>query len=319
MQKRPEVTIRLLREEDLPVADRILRLAFGTFLGLPDPIKFMGDADYVRTRWLADPSAVFGAELAGKLVGTNFATRWGSVGFFGPLTIQPDLWERGIAQQLLRPVMDLFDQWGIRHAGLFTFASSPKHVSLYQKFGFWPRFLTSLMELPVQMVPASVSVRWTRFGELAPGKKQLCLRACADLTNSIYEGLDVQREISAVDNQKLGDTVLIWDNETLAGFAVCHAGAGTEAGSGKCYIKFGAVRSGRNAAQEFRQLLDACHEFARSREARTLVAGVNLARLDAYREMLQAGFRTTTQGVAMQRNADPGYNRPDVFLIDDWR
>jgi len=275
MQKRPEVTIRLLREEDLPVADRILRLAFGTFLGLPDPIKFMGDADYVRTRWLADPSAVFGAELAGKLVGTNFATRWGSVGFFGPLTIQPDLWERGIAQQLLRPVM--------------------------------------------QMEPASGSVRWTRFGELAPGKKQLFLQACADLTSSIYEGLDVQREISAVDNQKLGDTVLIWDNETLAGFAVCHAGAGTEAGSGKCYIKFGAVRSGRNAAQEFRQLLDACHEFARSREARTLVAGVNLARLDAYREMLQAGFRTTTQGVAMQRNADPGYNRPDVFLIDDWR
>jgi hypothetical protein len=35
--------------------------------------------------------------------------------------------------------------------------------------------------------------------------------------------------------------------------------------------------------------------------------------------MLQTGFRTTTQGVAMQLNADPGYNRPDVFLIDDWR
>jgi hypothetical protein len=35
------ITIRLLRESDLPVADRILRLAFGTFLGLPDPLKFM--------------------------------------------------------------------------------------------------------------------------------------------------------------------------------------------------------------------------------------------------------------------------------------
>ena len=106
LQGRPEITIRLLREEDLPVADRILHLAFGTFLGLPDPLKFMGDADYVRTRWLADPSAVFGAEMAGELVGTNFATRWGSVGFFGPLTIRPDLWDRGIAQQLLRPTMD---------------------------------------------------------------------------------------------------------------------------------------------------------------------------------------------------------------------
>src|SRR5580698_10602535 len=118
MQKRPEITVRLLREADLPEADRIMRLAFGTFLGLPDPMKFMGDADYVRTRWKADPSSVFGAELGGELVGTNFATRWGSVGCFGPLTIRPDLWDRGIAQQLLRPTVELFEKWKVRHAGL---------------------------------------------------------------------------------------------------------------------------------------------------------------------------------------------------------
>jgi GNAT superfamily N-acetyltransferase len=318
-QKRAEVTIRSLREKDLPEADRIVRLAFGTFLGMPDPLQFMGDAEYVRTRWLADPSAVFGAELGGELVGTNFATRWGSVGFFGPLTIRPDLWDRGIAQQLLRPTMDLFEKWKIRHAGLFTFANSTKHVSLYQKFGFWPRFLTALMELPIDPQPAPISTRWARFSDLSVGDKQLCVQACRKLTNSIYEGLDVEREIRAVDSQRLGDTVLTWGGGELAGFAVCHAGPGTEAGSEKCYVKFAAVRSGPNAAKEFRRLLDAGREFARSRAAKTLTAGVNLSRLDAYREMLQAGFRTTSQGVAMQRNADPGYNRPEVFLIDDWR
>jgi len=319
MQKQPEITIRPVREGELPEADRIVRLAFGTFLGLPDPMKFMGDASYVRTRWLADPGAVFGAEMAGELVGANFATRWGSVGFFGPLTIRPDLWNRGIAQLLLRPTMELFEKWKIRHAGLFTFANSTKHVSLYQKFGFWPRFLTSVMEMPIDAEPASGSTRWARFSDLSIGDKQLCLLACRKLTNSIYEGLDVEREIRAVDHQHLGDTLLTWAGGELAGFGVCHAGAGTEAGSGKCYIKFGAVRSGPNAAREFRRLLDACREFARTRGARTLDAGVNLARLEAYREMLQAGFRTSMQGVAMQRNNDPGYNRPDVFLIDDWR
>src|ERR1019366_7368199 len=110
-QERPQATIRLLREGDLPVADGILRLAFGTFLGLPDPMQFMGDAGYVRTRWLADPSAAFGAEISGELVGTNFVTRWGSVGFFGPLSIRPDLWDQGIAQKLLGPTMELFDKW----------------------------------------------------------------------------------------------------------------------------------------------------------------------------------------------------------------
>lgn len=314
-----EVIIRLLREEDLAAADRIMRLAFGTFIGLPDPLQFMGDADYVRTRWRADASAALAAEMSGELVGTNLVTRWGSVGFFGPLTIRPDLWGRGIAQELLRSTMELFDRWRVSHAGLYTFANSAKHVSLYQKFGFWPRFLTALMDLPVGADAALASSEWTGFSTFSSSGKQSCLDACHELTSSIYDGLDVEREIRAADEQQLGETILTWNGATLAGLAVCHAGAGSEAGSGKCYVKFGAVRSGAGAVGEFRRLLGACSEFARSRGAKTLSGGMNLSRLEAYREMLQAGFRTTMQGVVMERNAEPGYNRPGVYLIDDWR
>jgi GNAT superfamily N-acetyltransferase len=314
-----EISIRSVRESDLDAADRIMRIAFGTFLGLPDPLRFMGDADYVRTRWRANPSAVFGAEVAGELVGTNFATRWGSVAFFGPLTIRPDLWNRGVAQALLRPTMESFDAWGVSHAGLFTFANSVKHVCLYQKFGFWPRFLTCMMELQLETKPTATTLQWRRFSGLSADEKLQALNECRELTDSIYDGLAVESEIRAVDDQKLGDTLLTWNGSKLAGLAVCHAGPGTEAGGGKCYIKFGAVRSGAGAAREFHRLADACREFAPSVGARTLTAGVNLARLEAYREMLQAGFRTTSQGVAMERGGSPGYNRPDVFLIDDWR
>jgi hypothetical protein len=35
--------------------------------------------------------------------------------------------------------------------------------------------------------------------------------------------------------------------------------------------------------------------------------------------MLARGFRTFLEGVAMQRPNEPGYNRPDCFVIDDWR
>lgn len=311
------ISIRVLREFDLDAADRLFRLAFGTYLGLPDPMTFMGDADYIRTRWLADPAAALGAELDGELVGINLAARWGSVAFFGPLAIRPDLWNKGIAQLLLGPTMELFDRWGVSHAGLFTFAASAKHVGLYQKYGFWPRFLTALMERPVGT--EITTTQCTRFRALSGPEKLACLEACRELTSSLYEGLDLEREILAVDGQQLGDTVLTWNGSQLVGLAVCHAGRGTEAGSGKCYIKFGCVRGGPSATREFRRLMNACREFAHSAGATTLTAGVNLARLDAYREMLGAGFRTTVQGVAMERDANPGYNRPDVFLIDDWR
>ncbi len=270
-EKPKEVTIRLLREADLAEADRIMRLAFGTFLGMPEPLKFMGDADYVRSRWRAEPTAAFGAEIGGELIGTNFATRWGSVGFFGPLTIRPDYWDRGIAQKLLRPTMELFDRWGVRHAGLFTFADSTKHVNLYQKFGFWPRFLTSLMEIAIPEEAPAAAKRWARFSDLFAGDKELCIQACKKLTHSIYDGLDVQREIRAVDRQRLGDTLLTWGGGELSGFAVCHAGAGTEAGSEKVLHQICRCAQRSQCRARISPHARCCCEFARSRGARMLI------------------------------------------------
>jgi hypothetical protein len=145
------------------------------------------------------------------------------------------------------------------------------------------------------------------------------LAACARLTDAIHPGLDLRREIDAVLQQGLGDTVLVWDEDRLAAFAVCHAGAGSEAGSGTCYVKFGAAQPGPLVPRHFHRLLLACEAFAVQRAATRLVAGVNTARHEAYQELRAAGFRPFTQGICMQRYNDPGYNRPGVYLIDDWR
>ncbi len=51
------IHIRPLHQSDLPTADRILRLAFGTFMGIDDPMTFFGDVDYIQTRFLDNPSA----------------------------------------------------------------------------------------------------------------------------------------------------------------------------------------------------------------------------------------------------------------------
>jgi GNAT superfamily N-acetyltransferase len=312
-----DITVQLLQESDLDAADHIMRLAFGTFIGLPEPAQFMGDADYVHTRWRANPTAAFAAEVDGRLVGSNFATRWGSVGFFGPLTIDPEFWDQGVGKRLLEPIVDLFNQWGTTHAGLFTFPHSQKHVGLYQKFGFWPRFLTALMSKPV--ADNSSDAEWSTFSQKPANEREGVIKACRQLTGSIYEGLDLTSEIEAVAKQNLGDTVLLWKGVHLKGIAVCHYGPGTEAGSGTCYVKFGAVRSGATAEADFNHLLAACEQLAMNQNLSRLFAGVNTARHEAYRQMLASGFRTNIQGVVMSRPNEPGYNRPGVYLIDDWR
>jgi GNAT superfamily N-acetyltransferase len=321
-QPQAEVIIRPLVESDLAMADRIVRLAFGTFLGLPDPIQFMGDAEFARTRWKADPSAVLAAELGGILLGSNFVTNWGSFGFFGPLTIHPDYWNRGIAQLLIAPTMEILDRWGVRHRGLFTFAGSPRHVGLYQKYGFWPRDLVATIEKDVSGAPhpASPPPDTSLLSESKPDDRRQIFAAAHQLTGAIFEGLDVSREIRAVADQSLGETVLVWDGANLAAFAVSHLGAGTEAGSGVCYAKFAAVRPGPRAQDNFLRLLHGVEFLAQSRGANKITAGVNLARREAFQALFGCGYRTKMQGLAMETgDASSGYNRADVYILDDWR
>ena len=311
-----DVSIGRLQESELSEAEHIFRLAFGTFMGLPDPAQFHQGAEFIRARWNVDPSATVAAKIHGKLAGTNFGTNWGSVGFFGPLTVHPEFWDQGIGKRLMEPIMDLFSSWGTTHAGLFTFAQSQKHVGLYQRFGFWPRFLTSVMSKPVKQANEPST---QLFSSLSADERELSLKAAAEMTGEIFDGLNVQREILAISDQALGDTVLVWTDSKLVALGLCHCGPGTEAGPDTCYIKFGAVRPGTNAARSFEGLLSACETLAGKRGLSKLVAGVNTARIEAYQQMLAKGFRTDFQGVTMHRPNEPGYSRPGVFVIDDWR
>lgn len=313
--------IRPLAESDLPAAQRLIRVAFGTFLGSPDPENFWRDLDYARGRFGAEHVAAFAAEEDGVLIGSNFATRWGSVGFFGPLTIRPDRWNSGAGQQLVAAACNALDEWGVSHAGLFTFADSAKHVWTYGKFGFHPRFLTAIMAAPAGAAAgAATRRRWTRYWGLPAGRRREAEAEMRDLTEQLYPGLDLGAEIRTVLARNLGNTALLWETDSrLAGFAVCHWGPESEAGAGFCYVKFAAVRPGAGAEERFAGLLDACGELAAAVRMPTVLAGVNLAREEAYRIMLARGFRTQIQGVTMHRPNAPGYSRPGLFVIDDWR
>jgi predicted N-acetyltransferase YhbS len=310
------VTVRRLEDSDLEAADHIMRTAFGTFLGVPDPLTVFGDADYVTTRFRAAPDCAWAAELDGELVGSNFATCWGSFGFFGPLTVRVDLWDRGIGSRLMEPVLEAFGRWELRQAGLFTFPHSAKHIGLYQKYGFWPRFLNPVMSKPVDEAAAA----YATYSGLGAAERSTALRAINGLTNGLLQGLDLEREVRAVDSEGLGDTLLVHDEDELVAVAICHYGGRTEAGSGACLVKFGAARPGPTASRWFEKLLDACEGFAAAASLTRLVAGVNTGRVDAYRRMLARGFRADLVGLAMRLHpGGPHYDAPEHYVLDDLR
>jgi GNAT superfamily N-acetyltransferase len=311
------IKIGPLKQSELEEADRIVRLAFGTFLELPNPLDFMGDRTFMAPRWRSPHVKAIAAREGSRLIGSNLVTRWGSFGFFGPLTILPEYWNRGVAKQLLASTMKVYDGWGLRHTGLFTFAQSAKHVGLYQSFGYWPRYLTAIMtftpQAKSQRTPAPVLL-----STLKKSQREQAIQACAKLTDKIDKGLDLTDEIRAALAQHTGDVVLTYTRSTLDAFAVCLHGPGSEGGEKICYVKFGTARGGAGAGERFDRLLDACEAFASSRRA-AIEAGVNAAREDAYRRMRSRGYQVVIQGVAMQRPHADGFNRPDAYVIDDWR
>ncbi len=223
--------------------------------------------------------------------------------------------------------MAIFKELKTKHIGLFTFSHSPKHIHLYQKYDFWPRFLTAVMSKPVRPEytekESQEMISWTKYSDIQKAQTSQVLDNCSSLTDSIYNGLDLKIEILSVANQKLGDTILLTDNKSnkLVGLAVCHCGPKTEAGSNSCYVKFASVTASGNRSKSanFDDLIEYCEHFAASHGLSKLVAGVNLGNLAAYKKMISMGFRTESQGVMMTKNNDPGYHIEDVYAIDDWR
>ena len=332
-----------MRADDLAAADNVYRLAFGTQFGLPDPSRFRGDAQVLRGRWTADPRPCFVAEIDGRIVGSVIGMDWGSVFVLGPLTVDPAHADRGVGRRLIAPVMDFIAAHDFTLAALFTFPHSPKHIHLYESYGFVPQHLTPVlskaMSNSADPTPhPSLSSRagngllgvgeagaepYAKLGEgvstysrLDPAQQAAALVGCRAVADAVFPGLDLTREIVAIAAQSLGETVLL-ARDAIAGFALCHIGAGSEAGSGTLFIQFACVRPGD--AADFGRLIDACERLATARGVGRVVAGVNRGRHGAYRLMRERGFRADLIGVAMHRPDGPGYNRPEVYAIDDWR
>jgi hypothetical protein len=105
------------------------------------------------------------------------------------------------------------------------------HLALYGKFGFHARFLTAIMAAPARS--GGNAGPWSRYSELPETERAAAEKSCRELTEEIYEGMDLSAEIRTVAALGLGDTILLRDAASrLAGFAICHWGPASEAGAG---------------------------------------------------------------------------------------
>lgn len=309
------IAVRAMTAADLDAAALVWRLAFGTHFGAPEPARFREDMPFIETRFATDPALAFVAVHGGRLLGSIIGMDWGGQLVLGPLSVDPEFWGKGVARLLVARFLDAADRRGTKLTTLFTFPQSTTHLRLYESFGFVPMYLTPILGKAVGGGAPQSSGRL--LSALTVAERAAALAACSAVTGEVHYGLDLRRQIEAVAAQRLGETVLVERDGSVAGFALCHLGVGSEAGEGVLFVKFAAVRPG--AAADFERLLDAVEALAAARGVRRIALGINTGRRDAYRRVVARGFRSEFVGVAMHRPDGIGSLGADRYVIDDWR
>ena len=136
------------------------------------------------------PEAGWALDLDGQLAATALMIRWGSVCVLGPVTVAPEHWSKGLARALMPQLLEIVDRGDFALAGLVTHPQSPKHVRLYESFGYRMQRTTAVMAKPV----ANESEPTREFSRAPATERPFLLEAMRALTDDIFPGLDVTAE-----------------------------------------------------------------------------------------------------------------------------
>ena len=326
----PLIKIRRVRKGDLSKVRDVIEQAFGDFFERQvgtRPRQVFGGAQYVHHRWLMEPWGCFVAEEGdGKIVGAAVAVTWGSLGLVGPIAVLTNYQNQDIGQQLLAASQEFFDENKATLQGVATYPYSPKHLALYQKFGYKPKGLVVITskhldrrEIVHATKPARPGLGVRRYSSLEEAKKKPAMLKFHRISNAIWRGMDVGKEVEIVDGLALGDTLILEKGRELIGFAIVHMPPNSEAPHGAAYIKFLAIDARHRKPEHLHALLAAVEEMATGAQLTQVVAPAYTYYWTAYQALLERGYHVDFTMVRMKRGKQEEYEDGSDLVLDDWR
>jgi ribosomal protein S18 acetylase RimI-like enzyme len=251
---------------------------------------------------------------------------WGTVGLVGPVAVLTNYQNQDIGQQLLTACQGFFEENKATLEGVSTYPNSPKHVMLYQKFGYRPKGLVMLAGKPldrreiVQATrPPKPGLVVRRYSSLEEAKKKAVMQRVRRITNGVWRGMDLSKEVEIVDGLALGDTLLLEKGRDVIGFAVVHMPGVSEAPHGSAYVKFLAIDGSQRKPEHLHALLAAVEDMAHAAQLQRVVAPIYTYYWTAYQTLLERGYHPDFTMIRMKRGKQEDYEHPDDLVLDDWR
>ncbi len=174
------IKLRLGTVEDSKLCGEICYRAFRTISethNFPPDFPSPELATTLLSEFLAHPH-IYGvvAELDGRVVGSNFVDERSIIAGIGPITVDPDVQNRAIGQELMQHVLARVAERRFPGVRLVQAAYHNRSLSLYTKLGFATREPVSLIQgqAPQIEIPGYV-VRQAKADDLA-ACNQVCMR-----------------------------------------------------------------------------------------------------------------------------------------------
>jgi len=179
--------------------------------------------------------------------------------------------------------------------------------------------ITSIERWRAAKAPVKPGLAVRRYSTLEEARKKQVMLKIRRITNALWRGLDVAKEIEIVEGLTLGDTLLLEKGREVIGYAVCHLPPNSEAPHGSAYVKLLAIDSRHRKPEHLEALLAGVEELAAAGQLQRVVVPAYTYYWTAYQTLLERGYHVDFTMVRMKRGKQEDYEDASDLVLDDWR
>ena len=264
----------------------------------------------------AGKGAMLWRDERGKVVAFNVAHLSGAEAWMGPLAVHPDYQGHGLGKALVGSGIEYLKEGGARVIGLETMPRTMDNIGFYSSLGMTPGHLTLTVTVDGEFAaPRPMGISAVRLGGLDPGDMERAVAQCVALTQSILPGYDFSREIRLTEDLVLGDTMLLFEGESLTGFAVCHSVPLVE---GRVREELRVLKLVANTDETFDELITVLSDHARRSGTRRLAIRIQSAYTSGYRRLVNRGGRMRWSDLRMTLAGYPEPKPERGIVLSNW-
>jgi ribosomal protein S18 acetylase RimI-like enzyme len=275
---------------------------------------------FLRMYLEGNPQGCYVAEVPGRIVGYVFSRRWGSVGWFGPLSVDPELAGQGIGRLLVGEVVNHLIEADVRTVGLETNPRSRYNIGFYSKLEFEPSQL-------IVDVARELSDRWEelpagyqalRLGRASEKEIPHLLATLGHLAEGVCPGLDYRAEAELIINHSYGDALILFDSGEPVGAALAHTEPYTETEERALLKVFTLVMAPTRPLEDLGTLVSALEHWAREEFLSGLSLRVSTRFGRAFRFLLESGFKVAHTDLRMVLRGYEERDDPESIHFSKW-